>query len=80
MKTLSTYLQEIFEEEAGGGGIFATPGNTMGAGEPGFDTEPLVSTPAGGIPKKQTTKVTKRRKKSRPGLRDYVMDGPKHNV
>lgn len=76
MKHLQQYLQEIFEEEAGG--IFSTPCNTMGAGEPSFDKEPLA-TPARGIPH-QITRRTKRRKKSRPGLRDYVMTGKIHNV
>lgn len=76
MKDLKDYLHEVFEEV---GDVMATPANTMGAGEPSFDTDGFISAPIGGTPK-QTTRITKRRKKSKKGLRDYLMTGKVHNV
>ena len=73
MKTLYEYILQ--EEECG----MMTPSNTMGAGEPGFDTDGFISAPLGGTPK-QSTHITRRRKKKKSDLRDYPMTGPKHNT
>lgn len=78
MKNLQEYLLTLLEEE-GGGAPVSTPANTMGAGEPGFDTDGFISAPAGGNPKEKTH-ISKRRKKKRKDLRDFIMTGIVHNT
>ena len=71
MRNLYDYIQEEME----GGASVATPANTMGAGEPTMTD--LVSAPAGGIPKTNQTRITKRKKRKKKGP-DYIMTGPRH--
>lgn len=84
MKSLREFLQIVFEEEAGGeagGSIFQTPTNTIGMDDIGFETDPLISAPEGGIPKEKTKITKKRRKKKKmKDLRDFIMTGEYHNT
>lgn len=74
MKDLKEYLYNLLEDNVGA----QTPSNTIGMGEPGIDNEPLISAPAGGIPKGKT-KITRRRKTRRKDPRDFIMNGDIHN-
>lgn len=76
MRTLLEYI--LNEEEA------ATPANTMGMGDPGILQEPVSiprgePAPVGGIPKEKI-RIHRRRKRSKPGKRDFEMIGDKHNT
>lgn len=78
MKNLQEYLLTLLEEE-GGGAPVSTPANTMGMGNISPDTDPLMAAPAGGNPKEKTH-ISKRRKKKRKDLRDFIMTGIVHNT
>lgn len=71
MKSLYEYLKPLFEEEAGAG--VASPGSVTGMGEPSFNTDGIISAPAGGLPKEKTT-IYRRKKKKKKGQPDFVMD------
>ena len=84
MKNLQEYLLTLLEEDGGvvasaGGAPVSTPANTMGMGNINPDTDPLMSAPAGGTPKEKTH-ISKRRKKKRKDLRDFIMTGVIHNT
>lgn len=69
MKSLYEYLKHITEEEGGA----ATPGSVTGMGEPSFNTDGIISAPAGGLPKEKIV-IYRRRKKKKKGGPDFVMD------
>lgn len=89
MKNLQEYLLTLLEEEGGttptggaaltGGAPVSTPANTIGMGNISPDTDPLMAAPAGGTPKEKTH-ISKRRKKKRKDLRDFIMTGVIHNT
>lgn len=76
MEDLNKYLQKLLEDE---GGIMQTPANTMGAGNIGFDTDPLQSAPAGGNPRGKT-RIYRRRRKKGKDVRDFLMNDDIHKT
>lgn len=69
MRSLLTYL------ECDGAGIFATPGNTMGAGNPGPTGEDTLSEPlAQGMDTDKAKAKKQKTKKKMKDLKDFLKE------